>query len=116
MLCVQWFRKAYPHVLAFHVPNGEKRDRRTAEKLQRMGVLPGVPDWLMFPRGLPKIAIEFKSKKGSQTLEQTTFNKEWDGGRGEGVMYIVRTLVGFQNVCYDHVGPPFLFSPNMPWN
>lgn len=30
--------------LVWHVPNGEKRDAKTAIKLKKMGVKPGVPD------------------------------------------------------------------------
>ena len=41
-----------PDWVWFHVPNGELRDVRTAAKLKRMGVKPGIPDFaLVSPYG-----------------------------------------------------------------
>ena len=41
---VEWFRKTYPGVLIFAIPNGGKRGAAAAAKLQLEGVVPGVPD------------------------------------------------------------------------
>jgi hypothetical protein len=118
MNAVQWFRAAFPRVLAFHVPNGEKRDRRTAELLQRMGVLPGVGDWLMFPAGV-KICFEFKRKKGGvQDADQVRFERMWK--RIGGVYHVVNNLEDFQALCIGYCfateGPPEPTEPvTVPW-
>jgi len=105
MIAVQWFRNAYPRVLAFHVPNGGLRNRKVAETLQRMGVLPGVYDWLMFP-GLAKVAIEFKKLGGVLSDEQKDFMVAWIacGGRCASVT----TLEQFKEVCLMFCGPSFV--------
>lgn len=61
--------------LLFHVPNGELRDKATGEKLQRMGVKPGIPDLLLpvVSRGYHGFAIELKRKGGELSPEQV----EW---------------------------------------
>jgi hypothetical protein len=53
MSVAAYLRRACPEtVLFFHVPNGEKRDARTAGKLKGMGVLAGVPDFVfIMPNG-----------------------------------------------------------------
>lgn len=55
-------------ILYTHVPNGGLRNRREAANFQRMGVKPGVPDYLIFsaPRAIRMghyrgVAIELKS-------------------------------------------------------
>jgi hypothetical protein len=50
----------------FHIPNGEKRDKRTAALLKTLGVRPGVPD-LCLPlprRGYCGLWIELKTATG----------------------------------------------------
>ena len=37
-----------PHWRYTHIASGEKRDKATAAKLKRMGVTPGVPDFIFF--------------------------------------------------------------------
>lgn len=44
---MQYIRFTYPNVLAFHVPNGGKRNAREGAKFKRQGVLAGVPDILI---------------------------------------------------------------------
>ncbi len=68
----------------FHVPNGEKRDKATAARLQSMGVRRGIPD-ILFPvlnqqtiDGKPVcffvgLAIELKSANGRTRPAQ----REW---------------------------------------
>ena len=67
-----YLRYQYRHVLFFHVPNGGARWKREAGKLKRMGVLPGVPDLLIFePRGgFHGLAIELKVKGNYPTHSQ----------------------------------------------
>ena len=57
-----------------HVPNGEKRDKRTAGKLKKMGVKPGVPDILIFTE--PRCAIELKDgRRGRLSDAQKVWRK-----------------------------------------
>lgn len=84
----RWLRLQYPHVIAFHVPNGGKRPsttiRRkgkiyqvnvTGAKLKRMGALAGVSDWLVLhPIGPYSGAIiELKVKGGTLQESQSDF-------------------------------------------
>lgn len=61
---VQWFRARWPRVVVFAIPNGGKRDIRTAKRLSREGVTPGVPDLYIPAWG---IWIEMKRQKGGRT-------------------------------------------------
>lgn len=61
---VQWFRAKWPRVLIFAIPNGGKRDIKTAKKLQREGVIPGIPDLHIPAWG---IWVEMKRQKGGRT-------------------------------------------------
>lgn len=61
---VQWFRAKWPRVMIFAIPNGGKRDIKTAKRLHREGVTPGIPD-LYIPAW--KIWIEMKRQKGGRT-------------------------------------------------
>ena len=66
----------YPELkLAYHIPNGGKRDARTAANLKRQGVKAGVPDiHLPVARGgYHGLYIELKVGKNTQTEKQ----KEW---------------------------------------
>ena len=58
--------------LAFHPPNGGRRDMREAAKFRSLGVRPGVPDWILpVPRGrFSGLMIEFKSAQGSVSEHQ----------------------------------------------
>lgn len=56
----------------FHPANGELRDIRTAVKLKKMGVNPGVPDlWLpVAAHGYPGLVIELKAIGGTTRPDQ----------------------------------------------
>lgn len=101
----QWVSETYPDLLIFHVPNGEPRDIATAMKLKRMGVIPGVADFLMFDE--IDVAIELKKKKdGVQTTAQKKFQKRWEA---LGKTYAVaRSLEEFKNIIINGHG-------KMPW-
>jgi hypothetical protein len=58
---VSWFRKTYPGVLIFAVPNGGVRSPVAAAKLKVEGVVAGVPD-LFIPEF--KLWVEMKRQKG----------------------------------------------------
>jgi hypothetical protein len=96
----QWVRKTYPDLLIFHVPSGEHRDIATAMKLKRMGVIPGVADFLMFIPG-HGIAIEMKNEDGVQSKAQEYFQKQWEK---LGHTYLIaRSLNSFKEIINGYV-------------
>jgi len=58
---VSLFRKTWPDVLMFSVPNGGQRGKVTAHKLKLEGLTPGVPD-LFIPEW--KLWVEMKRQWG----------------------------------------------------
>jgi hypothetical protein len=64
---VSWFRKTFPDVRIFAIPNGGKRSKREAERLKLEGVSPGVPD-LFIPQW--RLWIEMKTAKGGRTSDE----------------------------------------------
>lgn len=97
----QWVQKTYPSLLIFHVPNGENRNVATAVKLKRMGVLPGVADFLIFFHGVC-VAIELKDGGGKQSAAQEKFQARWTG---LGHWYeIARSLEDFQRIVQSYYG------------
>lgn len=71
-------------ILYTHPPNGEKRPIKSAMRLKRMGVKPGVPDILVFSRPhletyrldeVRGLAIEMKSLKGVLSTSQKIFHE-----------------------------------------
>lgn len=62
---------------------------------KRMGVRPGVADYLVFTPGR-MTAIELKAEGKKQRTGQETFQKQWAASGG--VYFIVRTLEEFQGV------------------
>lgn len=68
----------YPELaLLYHVPNGGKRDARTASILQQCGVKPGVPD-LVLPvarQGYHGLYIELKAGKNKTSKNQDIWLK-----------------------------------------
>ncbi len=89
----QWVKEAHPDLLIFHVPNGEHRNTATANKLKRMGVIRGVPDFLCFTP-FRDIAIELKNNAGEQSKDQFRFECKWKAGQRQ--YFICRTLEEFQ--------------------
>ena len=63
-------------------------------KTARRGVLAGVADFLAFPIGGRKLAIELKDNKGVQDADQIKFQRRWE--RAGGAYFVVRTLTDFQ--------------------
>ena len=64
---VQWFRAQYPGVLLFAIPNGGKRGKLEAMRLQAEGVVPGVPD-LCIPAW--RVYVEMKRTKGGTVSKE----------------------------------------------
>ena len=58
---VSWFRKTYPDVLIFAVPNGGARGAAAAGRLKAEGVVRGVPDLFVPPW---RMFIEMKRQQG----------------------------------------------------
>ena len=79
---IEYIRLQYPHVLAFHCPNGGKRNLYEAARLKKQGVLAGVSDILIFWQG-GMGAIELKCGKNTTTGTQDYFADKWQwvGGR-----------------------------------
>jgi hypothetical protein len=70
----------------FHVPNGEQRSKAAGGRLKRMGVRPGVSDFLLVsPFGAQLHALELKRKHKSPSSDQTKFLQAIvdAGGRAE---------------------------------
>lgn len=73
-----WNGGAYPALcLLFAIPNGGKRDARTAATLQRTGVKAGVPD-LCLPvpsKGAHGLWVEMKKKGGRVDAKQAVWHE-----------------------------------------
>lgn len=60
-------------VIWAHIPNGGRMSVRTGARLKRMGVLPGIADFLLvFPPGVCGF-LEIKAPKGVQSDAQKAF-------------------------------------------
>lgn len=68
---ISWFRKSFPLVRIFAIPNGEKRSISVALRLKVEGVTPGVPDCFV-PEW--KLWIEMKRTKNSTVSPE---QKDW---------------------------------------
>ena len=61
---------------------------------KRMGVRPGVADYLMFGAGIA-VAIELKDEDGTQDPAQIKFQRQWEAAGNQ--YHVVRTVAEFQN-------------------
>jgi hypothetical protein len=64
---IKWFRRTYPGVLIFAIPNGGKRNLATAARQKATGTVRGIPD-LFVPEWL--LWIEMKRQKGGKLSEE----------------------------------------------
>lgn len=80
---VQWFRRQYPKVLIFHIPNGGKRGKTEAARFKAMGVVAGVPD-LFVPAW--RIWIEMKRNDGGTVSPAQKEMHEYLKGIGDEVI------------------------------
>ena len=95
--CVAWFRKTFPATLGWHTPNGGKRGKAEAAKFRRLGVLPGVPDWIILQTNREPCFIEFKTSKGRVSPGQKDFAEEVEA---MGLKFlIVRSFKEFVSIC-----------------
>jgi hypothetical protein len=94
MLCQQWLVKSgwWGKLLIFHVPNERRGGIGAIMHFRRLGVRPGVADYLIF--NSRDAAIELKDKDGVQSEDQEKFQRQWESA---GKLYfVVRTLEAFQ--------------------
>lgn len=71
-----------PNVVAFHIPNGEKRSAATGARLKAMGVERGAADFLVQVLGRPAGMLELKRHGGQQTDDQRRFERSWRDAGG----------------------------------
>ena len=73
---VQWLAIAHPTVRIFAIPNGGRRGKLEAMRLQLEGVSPGVPDLMLpTPRGKHHgLFVEMKRTKGGRISAE---QKDW---------------------------------------
>ena len=70
-LFVSWFRRTFPDVRIFAIPNGGGRSRSQGARLKVEGVSAGVPD-LFIPQGT--VWVEMKRAKGGTVSAD---QKDW---------------------------------------
>jgi hypothetical protein len=90
MLFVQWFKRTYPTIKFFSIPNGGHRHIAVAAKMKATGQSPGVPD-LHIPAW--NLWIEFKRIKGGTV---SPAQKDWISYL-EGIGHTVIIGRGFEN-------------------
>jgi hypothetical protein len=66
-------KRLVPGWLWWHTPNGEARSKATAGRLKRMGVLPGVSDFLLLSPDGQLYALELKRQGEKPTNDQRVF-------------------------------------------
>lgn len=91
---VHWFRKTWPGVRIFAIPNGGFRSVSTAGRLKVEGVSPGVPD-LFIPEW--PLWVEMKRTKGGVL---STDQKDWIAYL-ESVGYCVRVCKGAEDAKHQ---------------
>lgn len=62
-----------PDAIAFAIPNGEYRSKRTGARLKAQGVVAGVPDMAFVLQGGTIAFMEFKAAKGRLSPAQKAF-------------------------------------------
>lgn len=97
MHCKQWLDKSglWGRLLIFHVANERRGGFGTHMHFKRMGVRPGVADWLAFTPGRA-IAIELKDADGEQKPDQEKFQAKWEACGNS--YFVARTLEEFQGI------------------
>ena len=98
MHCQAWLVKSglWNRLLIFHVGNERRGGVGAGVHFKRMGVRPGVADYLAFASDGRSLAIELKDENGEQSAEQKKFQRQWeDTGNSYSV---VRSLKEFQSV------------------
>lgn len=96
--CQQWLEQTglLARLLIFHVPNERIGGVGAIVHFKRMGVMPGVADYLAFLNGGRAVAIELKHGDGDQRASQEKFQRMWE--RRGNTYFLCRTLEEFQGV------------------
>jgi hypothetical protein len=89
-LLVQWFRRTYPGVLIYAIPNGGARGIAAAARLKVEGVVRGIPDLHIPAWGL---WVEMKRTKGGRLSPEQTVMIAYLDGIGQTVI----VGVGFED-------------------
>lgn len=89
-LFVQWFRRTFPDIRIFAIPNGGGRSKTQGAKLKVEGVSPGVPD-LFIPHGT--VWVEMKKARGGTVSKE---QKDWHAYL-EGIGHTVIIGYGFED-------------------
>lgn len=101
--CIEWFDMQYPGLLLYAIPNGGKRDKKTARKLKAEGVRRGIPDLhLAVPNAHhPGLYVETKTTDGKPSDDQLIAHAYL---RGHGYQVeLVRNIEQFQAVVNDYL-------------
>lgn len=83
---VRWFRRSFPCVRIFAIPNGEHRSKTSASRLKAEGVSAGVPD-LFIPAW--RCWIEMKRQSGGRLSAEQKDWIEYLSGIGD-VVHVAR--------------------------
>jgi hypothetical protein len=107
---VSWFRKTYPGVRVFAIPNGGARSTAQGASLKAEGVTPGVPD-LFVPEWL--LWVELKREKGGIV---SPVQRDWIAYL-ESIGHRVIVGRGFENAKrqIEDVKKPTLYSVGISW-
>lgn len=97
--CQQWLEAEglTRRLLIFHVPNERIGGIGAIVHFKRMGVMPGVADYLAFMPGRG-VAIELKHGDGDQRPDQEKFQIRWEACGN--TYFLCRTLEEFQGVIH----------------
>jgi hypothetical protein len=97
MKAQQWLEKSglWKKLLIFHVPNERFGGIGTITHFKRLGVRPGVADYLLFATN-HRIAIELKNEEGVQNENQKEFQEQWEAAGNR--YFIARSLLQFQAI------------------
>jgi hypothetical protein len=93
--CQQWLEQSgiWNRLLIFHVPNERRGGIGAGLHFKRMGVRPGVADYLFFTPERA-VAIELKDADGKLSEEQEMFRHRWEACSN--YYFLCRTLEQFQ--------------------
>jgi hypothetical protein len=93
---VAWFRREFPTVRIFAIPNGGARSPATAARLKVEGVSPGVPD-IYIPAW--QLWVEMKTATGGKLSAAQAEWKKYLGELGHGYILANGFEDGAQKVC-----------------
>ena len=104
--CVRWFNLTSPKLKGrlFAVPNGGKRDARTAAKLKEEGVVAGVSDLILLVpnRFYGALLVEMKTETGKQSKSQIDWERAITS-RGEYKYVVCHSLDDFIREVNDYL-------------